>query len=585
LLQTHHSYVEERLERWIREEERLLQACLAQHRLSSTTKPAKESVPLMEGDFQLDLNEDGIHSSQTTPWTASGISHHSDKPEKLGSYAEARRPARSSSMFKTMAQEDDSRKQAAVALASERVTESQDTHELKDSGWRTQNWVRKIVASHNFELVFGLAILSNALLIGVEVEYTSSRKLADAPIAFKVVQHLYAITFLVELVFRGLSESWSFFTGRHLLWNYLDLLICLFSLWEFALDASLIIGGSESNPRSTNMSNVRIIRLVRITRLIRITRISRLMRFIKALRTLVYSIIVTLKSLVWALLLIMLLIYVFGIFFTQTVLDSGYSGFEDSYLIYKYWGTLGLSMTTLFKSVSGGVSWEDAVDPLDSISWLLIVVFYIYISFAYFAVLNVVTGVFCQSALESAQRDQDMLMQQIMANKQNHVKKVKELFQDIDCDNSGFITLQELESRMEDAAVQAYFNSLELDVHDAWTFFKLLDTDEGHTIEIEEFIMGCMRLRGPAKALDVARIMHENQLISNHLTSFMHFVEKHLTIMAKAENIDLPETPLDGSQVSPLARPWLAETKEASVPSESSPRPPEVHQGRLLSSV
>merc|ERR1719330_1099584 len=106
-------------------------------------------------------------------------------------------------------------------------------------------------------------------------------------------------------------------------------------------------------------------------------------------------------------------------------------------------------MTTLFKSVCGGISWADAVDPLDGVVWYLGAVFYIYIAFAYFAVLNVVTGVFCQSAIESAQRDQDMVMHSIMANKKYHIEKVKNLFRNIDRDKSGSITLQELESRME----------------------------------------------------------------------------------------------------------------------------------------
>merc|ERR1712151_1176603 len=128
-------------------------------------------------------------------------------------------------------------------------------------------------------------------------------------------------------------------------------------------------------------------------------------------------------------------------------------------------------------------------------------------------------------------------MQAIMANKQHHVQKVKELFKNLDHNHSGAITLRGMERRIQDENVKAYFNSLELDVQDAWTFFKLLDTDEGHTVEAEEFIMGCMRLRGPAKALDVAKLMHETQMTSKHLHAFMAYVETALTALAKSQGL------------------------------------------------
>merc|ERR1719323_923632 len=154
-------------------------------------------------------------------------------------------------------------------------------------------------------------------------------------------------------------------------------------------------------------------------------------------------------------LLIVILMYVFGIFFTESVNDATIErAVRNEALLGKYWGTLGSSMTTLFKSVSGGLSWQEAVDPLDGVAWHLSAVFSLYISFAYFAVLNVVTGVFCQSAIEGAQRDQDTVMTSIMANKKYHIEKVKALFQKIDNDGSGGITLQELERHIEDEEVR-----------------------------------------------------------------------------------------------------------------------------------
>ena len=38
---------------------------------------------------------------------------------------------------------------------------------------------------------------------------------------------------------------------------------------------------------------------------------------------------------------------------------------------------------------------------------------------------------------------------------------------------------------------------------------RLLDMDSGGAVEIEEFLMGCLRLRGNAKAMDIAKLCHD----------------------------------------------------------------------------
>ena len=84
------------------------------------------------------------------------------------------------------------------------------------------------------------------------------------------------------------------------------------------------------------------------------------------------------------------------------------------------------------------------------------------------------------------------------------------LFHEIDTDERGVITFGMFEKKVHDEAVQTYFESLEIDVWDAWTFFKLLDLDSGGGIEVEEFLMGCLRLRGTARAVDMAKLLHDH---------------------------------------------------------------------------
>merc|ERR1712178_579657 len=71
---------------------------------------------------------------------------------------------------------------------------------------------------------------------------------------------------------------------------------------------------------------------------------------------------------------------------------------------------------------------------------------------------------------------------------------------------------------MGEPKLVAFFEALDLQVDDAWTLFKLLDSHESGLVEVEEFVEGCPRLRGSARSLDIARMMYENRWIMNKLT-------------------------------------------------------------------
>eukprot|EP00913_Durusdinium_trenchii_P019023 g17878.t1 len=238
----------------------------------------------------------------------------------------------------------------------------------------------------------------------------------------------------------------------------------------------------------------------------------RIFRFVIALRTLVRSIMHTLKALIWAMLLLTLIVYVFAVLFTQIVdgaeKDLGVDAPEMANST-RYFGSLPQTMLSLFMSITGGVSWEAVIEPLTFISpvWSLVFLFYIsfIISFIYFAVLNVVTGVFCQSAIESAQNDHLTVAQSLIDNKEAHVERLRTLFAELGAGDEAGITFYAFEEKMHDPAVREYFETLGINVYDAWSFFKLLDADGGGFVEPEEFFRGCLKFRGHARAIEVGK--------------------------------------------------------------------------------
>ena len=72
------------------------------------------------------------------------------------------------------------------------------------------------------------------------------------------------------------------------------------------------------------------------------------------------------------------------------------------------------------------------------------------------------------------------------------------------------------EENINSDAVSSYFEALGLDVWDAWAFFKLLDSDGGGSVDVEEFFMGCLRFRGQAKAMDASWFLFSTCRIREH---------------------------------------------------------------------
>lgn len=397
--------------------------------------------------------------------------------------------------------------------------------------------VQALVRHTVFESFTFFIIFTNVAIVGIEVDYMAVSREEQAPRVFFTIDCVYTCAFLFELVCRIISEEPSFFYSRNYLWNYFDLMIVASSVLETVFTILATSGG-------VNMSHFRVIRVIRVTRLVRTFRMVRLVRFIRALRTLLYSIMVTMKSLVWALLLLLMIFYGFGVAFTQAVSEynlgstypvAGDRSCGDKDIFQKnmcelvvFWGTLPRSMFTLFKAIAGGVSWHEVVEPLGIIGWVWVGVFVGFIAFTFLAVLNVVTGVFCQSAIESAQQDKDIATMQLMAAKGMYVETVKRLFDDMDADASGAISIHEFESYLQHEKFQAYFASLDIDASDVWSLFKLMDSDRTGTIDLEEFVGGCLQLRGQAKAVQIAKMSYDQNLVRKMLVEFMDSVDERL---------------------------------------------------------
>jgi len=174
-------------------------------------------------------------------------------------------------------------------------------------------------------------------------------------------------------------------------------------------------------------------------------------------------------------------------------------------------GTLTRSSNTLLQIMLGGSDWGDIVDMSMATGALIPFLLYLFVSFTMLAVLNVVTGVFVDNALENTKKQQQYQIDKAKEAEQDMMKQLGFFFSALDADGSGYLTKDELVALMENQLLKAVFNVWGFRVADIMKFFSLLDLDDDGHITFEEFSEAMDRLRGPARSLDLHLLLAETR--------------------------------------------------------------------------
>eukprot|EP00930_Biecheleria_cincta_P020222 TRINITY_DN15255_c0_g1_i1.p1 TRINITY_DN15255_c0_g1~~TRINITY_DN15255_c0_g1_i1.p1 ORF type:complete len:650 (-),score=126.14 TRINITY_DN15255_c0_g1_i1:130-1926(-) len=364
------------------------------------------------------------------------------------------------------------------------------------------------VRDWRFDAVATVMIFLNSMLIAFETQWMTSH--TQEPLAVEVLNHICSFYFIVELLLRLFAYRWTFFVGPGKGWNFFDGSLVILGLLD------LIIGFLTSEEKSSTMDGFAAMKTMKM---LRIVRVFRLFRFSRELSLMALMIVDSLRALMWALVMLSLMMFVFSICFTTTA--SSYlktkvdtdaphwhenlsaSENDDVVNVHLYFGSLVATTYSLLRAMLGGINWGIVCDVLLKVDILSTMLFLFYVLFSVLAVLNIVTGVFVDNAVAAAKTQREFLIEKEREVKEKYVKELQDLFADMDKDGSGLLTTLEMQSLVADPKMAAYFSALGFQAHDCLRLFGLLDTDGSGSVDMEEFLEGCLRLKGFARAIDV----------------------------------------------------------------------------------
>lgn len=358
--------------------------------------------------------------------------------------------------------------------------------------------VEKLTWGNIGEFCIAFAIIVNGVCFGAQTDYMARKKQEEVPAFFAAAELCFCVIFSTELAVKLWYFRRELYRGPGWQWNVFDTILVVIQLSDVLLE--IILKGS-----SGVLENASFLRLLRVLRLLRIMRLVRLMKFFEDLNIVTSAIANSMRPLFGTVMLMGLMMYIIGIAFTLFATTKRME--DDNPELTNYFGSLSRSILSLYEAILGGVDWDNLVVPLLDISWVLGILFAVYIAFALLAMLNVITGIFVESALKNAAKETERTFQD----------QVRAIYAMTDSDHDGNVTREEFEIGICSRSFQEYMKSINIEPEEAKLLFEFLDSENSGQIDGEQLLSGLIRLRSGAKCIDVMSLMHD---FSEHCTLF-----------------------------------------------------------------
>jgi hypothetical protein len=316
------------------------------------------------------------------------------------------------------------------------------------------------------------------------------------------LEEVFISIYIAELVLRiGVHRSY-FFAGEDFWWNVLDLLIIVFVVAD-------VYGGSA-----------RVIRLLRMSKLLRMLRF---LRFVKPLRLLVECLVGSIFHLFWCLLVFAFILFFFAMYFVAAITQHAQQyadtvSMMDLILFDKHFGDFITGLRTLYFSTTGGNDWSVYYETVAITGWTHGAMYLFFIGFFQIAVLNVVTSVFVESVMETAQPDAEDRLLELQTSNNKFAADFYLLCRGlVDADELGEITYAQFHSLLKNAKVRDMLAVRGVDIHETRHFFDMIAMQEdgmedGHrTISLEMLAAVCMRSKGVATSVDLLTARYDSK--------------------------------------------------------------------------
>jgi len=396
---------------------------------------------------------------------------------------------------------------------------------------------QRFVNGHTFEVLSAVLIVTNTLVMAFEAEYKGmesghalghqdfTRRAADdwpgASIAFRFLDVFFTTAFSAELLIRIWAWKLRAFTN---FWVILD---------------SLVIFGSLTESVGLWPFDTSTLRLVRLLRIVRVLRVAQAINAFDTLFLLVKSLVASVGALFWSFVVLLLLQLAVGMLLSQILheyINDTSEPKEVRLQAFYYFGTFSKMVLTMFEITFA--NWVPSCRFfVDNVSGYFTLFYILYRNMICFAVIRVIAAIFICETNRIAAADLDLQVRRQARMKEQQVRKLKDVFIELDTSGDGQLDRPEFARVLKDDLLQAYLRTVEVEADDLHDLFDALDKGDG-VIPIEDFMSGIHKnRRGPARAVDIISL-------NTKVTKLIDKLEERGELQASKENSREPGSPM-----------------------------------------
>lgn len=404
------------------------------------------------------------------------------------------------------------------------------SHVLRRKGRGTKT----LVNSRFFNVGLFSVVIMNSIYMGIEADFGCKRETTCTEgerLSWFLGEMFFSLAFLLEAALRmremGISGEQGYFSDDY---NKLDFLLVVFSLVDFVVN---MLPGQEG----VNFHTLKLLRVLRVLRLMKLIRV--LTFYFKELMFIVGGLKESTKGIIWAMMLLTVLLYTFGIILTVLLrveepdsskgddadaenLRADMASISASELLRRVYENLpiaceGWNHEDYFSSVPASMfttlqvitrdSWNTAiVRPLVRTEPAYALLFMLIIMVGTFGILNTILGLMCEVTYMISRQNDDKVAEILQREERKVLDSLRAIFEAADTDASGELDAVEFKQAMKKRHVKESLALIDIPVSDLKDLFDLLDPTKTGAITIDEFCKGSQKLKGVAKSKDLIRV-------------------------------------------------------------------------------
>jgi len=419
--------------------------------------------------------------------------------------------AQSDISAKELAEEQEIEQMKKQTLFEERqsikdsVRRAIEVKEYNVHDWYNDTRISAFARNPIFENVTLGVIALNSLWIAIDTDHNNAEVLITADLCFQVMEHIFCSFFVFEWFVRFLSFEKTMNCRKDAWFVFDSFLVALMVLEDWIMSIYLISTGETSSP----IRNTSLLRLFRLLRMMRMFRMAKLMRAFPELLVLVKGIGVASRSVFFTLMLLMSVVYVFGIIFTQLTKDTDVGK--------AYFDTVPQSMYALL--IRGTLpDLTDFCNEMNAENIAYGALFLVFVLLASLTIMNMLVGILVEvvgvvAKTEKEESEAAFLKQQML-----------KLISSINEDGDDSVSRSEVQAIMEKPGAVRALHRIGVDVINLVDLIDFIFKDR-EELEFGEFMEVVLQLRG-SNAATVKDVMDLRKTVTYECKRIEELVEQ-----------------------------------------------------------